>query len=109
MTTYKPNGCWWEWWFKFVLLKDRLKKLKWFNPKKLDSLYKSIETRACNPHDEAFEKWGNFLDFYKANLVFIEEVLAILHWTSVGSRIVIFTILFFGLNIGWIRYFNWKI
>ena len=105
---YIPNWCWWEWWFKFILLKDNVKKLKFFDWDKLDSLYYSIETRACNPHDIDFAKWWWFIDFYKANIKFILEVLKILHWTNVLSRIFIFTILFIWLNTIWIKYFNWK-
>lgn len=102
------NWCWWEWGFKFSLLKDRLKKLKYFNPQKLDSLYNSIETRACSKHDDKFEKWGWIIEFLKANWEFIIEVLRILHWTSIPSRIIIFIVLFFWLNTLWIKYFNWK-
>lgn len=99
--------CWWEWWFKFSLLKDRLKKVKYFNPQKLDSLYNSIETRACLPHDILFLEWWWIKEFYLANYGFIIEILRILHWTSIPSRIIIFIVLFFWLNILWVKYFNW--
>ena len=101
------NWCWWEWGFKFSLLKDRLKKVELFNPKKLDSLYLSIETRACNFHDDAFEKGWWIKEFYKANMDFINEIMKILHWTTIFSRLIIFIVLFFWLNTIWIKYFNW--
>lgn len=100
--------CWWEWWFKFSLLKDRLKKVDLFNADKLESLYNSIETRACGPHDLAFEKGWGIVDFVKANLKFIKEIMVILHWTSIKSRLIIWAILFIWLNTLWIKYFNWK-
>lgn len=101
------NWCWWEWGFKFSLLKDRLKKLKFFNPLLLDRLYASIETRACNPHDKKFEEWWWIIEFYEANLEFINEVLLILHWSNSTWRLLIFIVLFFWLNTIWIKYFNW--
>lgn len=102
------NWCWWEWGFKFILLKERLKKVKYFNPDKLDSLYNSIEVRACNPHDELFSKWGGIIEFLTANYNFIVEILKILHWTNFISRLFIAIILFIWLNTIWIKYFNWK-
>ena len=102
------NWCWWEWGFKFSLLKDRLKKVDLFNVDKLESLYNSIETRACNPHDLDFEKGWWIIDFVKANLKFIKEIMVILHWTSIKSRLIIWAILFIWLNTLWIKYFNWK-
>lgn len=101
------NWCWWEWGFKFILIKDWIKKLKFFNPLLLEKLSTSIETRACNPHDEAFTKGGWIKEFLKANWEFIIEILRILHWTSVASRCLIFIILFFWLNTIWMKYFNW--
>ena len=103
----KTNWCWWEWGFKFSLLKDRLKKVDFFNPDKLESLYNSIETKACNPHDDDFGKGGWIIEFLKANYKFTIRVLQILHWTSIKSRLIIFIITFMWLNIFWIRHFNW--
>lgn len=102
------NWCWWEWGFKFSLLKERVKKLDFFNPDLLDELYNSIENRACNKHDNKFSKGWWIIEFLKANREFIIEVLKILHWTSILSRIIIFIVLFFWLNTIWIKYFNWK-
>ena len=99
--------CWWEWGFKFSLLKDRLKKVKYFNPEKIDSLYHSIETRACHPHDISFLDWWWIKEFYLSNYKFCLEVMDILHWTTTFSRIVIFTVLYIGLNTVGIKYFNW--
>lgn len=101
------NWCWWEWWFKFSLLKNRIKKVKFFNPDKIEKLYNSIEVRWCNPHDIAFARWGWIKAFLKANWEFIIEMLRILHWTSTPSRLLIFIVLFFWLNTIWIKYFNW--
>lgn len=101
------NWCWWEGWFKFKLLKDYIKNVKYFNPDKIESLYKTIETRACGPHDNKFTLWGWIKEFLKANYDFTIELLRILHWTSVWSRIIIFTITMLWLNTIWIRYFNW--
>lgn len=101
------NWCWWEWWFKFILLKERVKKLDFFNPELLDKLYLSIETRACDIHDDKFKEGGWIFSFLKANWEFIIEIMKIIHWTSVLSRILIFIVLFFWLNTIWIKYFNW--
>jgi hypothetical protein len=100
--------CWWEWGFKFSLLKDRLKKVDLFNPDKIESLYNSIETKACNPHDDDFEKGWGIIDFVKSNYKFTIRVLEILDWTSVKSRFIIGCILMIWLNTLWIKYFNWK-
>ena len=101
------NWCWSEWGFKFSLLKDRLKKLDFFNPEKLDSLYNNIETNLCNPHDEEFEKWWWIINFIKSNYKFSLWLIQILNWTSSKSRLIIFIITFMWLNILWIKHFNW--
>lgn len=101
------NWCWWAGGFRFSLIKDWVKKVKFFNPALIDKLYYDIETKACNPHDEAFILWWGIIDLYKANWKFIKELLAILHWTTILSRIIIFIVFFFGLNIIGIKYFNW--
>lgn len=100
--------CWWEWGFKFSLLKDRLKKVDLFNPDKIESLYNSIEIKACNPHDDDFAKGWWLKEFLKANYKFTITVLQILDWTSVKSRFIIWIILLLWLNTIWIKYFNWK-
>lgn len=102
------NWCWWEWWFKFELLKDRIKKLPFFDINKIESLYKDIEKKCCYPHDIRFEIWWNIFDFIKANYIFSKDLIWILQWTTIFWRFTIFLVSFILLNIFWIRYFNFK-
>lgn len=100
------NGCGWQWGLRFSMIKNWVKKVKFFNPDKVESLYYDIETLCCNPHDEWFSAWWGITDFYKANMSFINNLLALLHWTTIFSRIIIFVVFFFGLNILGVRYFK---
>lgn len=101
------NWCWGEWGFKFTIIRKQVKKLSFLNPKKVDSLYYDIESKCCNPHDDRFEKGGGIIDFYNANMIFIEDLLKLLHWTTILSRIIVFFAVFFWLNTIWAKYFNW--
>lgn len=101
------NWCWWEWWFKFSILKNRIIKLKFFDINKIELLYSKIEINCCNPHDDLFDKWGWIIDFIKANYKFSNDLILILHWTNTIWRFYIFITSFILLNIFWIRFFNW--
>ena len=101
------NWCGWEWGFKFTIIRDRIKKLKFLDPKKVDKLYHDIEVKVCNPHDEDFALWGGILDFYRANYMFIERLLRLLHWTNTVSRLLVFIVVFIWLSTVWVKYFNW--
>jgi len=101
------NWCWWEWGFKFILLEKRIEKLPLFNPKKVRKLYKTIEEKACNPHDDRFEEWGWLIDFIKANYIFCIDLIRALHWTTILWRLFIFLPVFTLLNLLWWRFFNW--
>lgn len=89
------------------MIKNWIKRVKFFNPNKVDKLYYDIEILCCGPHDNDFEKGGGIIDFIKANLLFIERLLQLLQWTTTISRILIFIIFFIWLNIIGIKYFNW--
>ena len=99
-------------WLDFEKLKDRFKKLDFVNPKKLDDLYYNIELKCCLPHDDKFWEGGGILDFWRANYVFVVDMLRLLHWTSVRGRFIMFVFVFTPLNILWLRHFNftcvWK-
>lgn len=102
------NWCWGEWGLDFKKLKNKLKKLPFVDPKKLDSLYVDIEAMACYPHDRAFDKGGGIRDFIKANYEFANKVLELLHWTSPWGRTTILVFVFWSMNIFGIKYFNWN-
>ena len=104
----KFNWCGWKWGFSFIKLKNRIEKLPFVNPKKLNKLYKDIEVKCCYPHDLAFDKWGWVKDFVVANYMFCENLMTLLHWTLPISRLIIFITTFTALNLFWIKYFNWK-
>lgn len=101
------NWCGWEGGFKFSTVKNKISKLPFVDRDKLDKLYYDIETKACNPHDEAFEKWWGILDFIKANRDFSVKVISLLHWTTVIWRLTTFLLLFFWTSTLGIKYFNW--
>jgi len=101
------NWCGGEGGFKFSTIKNKISKLPFVNKDKLDKLYYDIEIKACKPHDDKFEKWGWILDFLKANKDFALDVISLLHWTTVISRLFIFLILFIWTSTLWIKYFNW--
>jgi len=101
------NWCWGEWGFKFKLTKKWVKKMTHYDPKKVDKFYYDTEVQCCNPHDIKFSEGWGIIDFLKANWGFIQSFLKLLHWTTIFSRIIIFVVFFFGLNIIWINYFNW--
>ena len=101
------NWCWWEGGFKFSTIRNKVKKLPFVNADKLDNCYRSIELKACNPHDDKFEVGGGLYDFIKANYQFAVDVIGILHWTTVFWRLSTFVLLFWGTSTLWISYFNW--
>ena len=101
------NWCWGEWGMSFKKLKDKLKKLPFVKPDKLESLYIDIEAQCCIPHDNRFDEWGGIKEYIKANYDFCETLLLLLHWTSVMWRLWVFIFVFMSLNIFGIRYFNW--
>lgn len=101
------NWCWGEGGFKFSTIRNKVKRLPLVNPEKLDSCYSTIEEKACNPHDDKFEKGGGLNTFIKANYEFALDVLWVLHWTTIMGRISTFILLFWWTSTLWIKYFNW--
>lgn len=102
------NWCWGEWWFKFKTILIWIKYIPYFDFKKAESLYNTIEAKACNPHDKKFEKWWNIIDFLRANYEFTEDLLKVLHWSNSFWRMCIATLCMLLLNTFWIKYFNWN-
>ena len=100
--------CWWQWWYDFIDLKNRIEKLPWVNNDKLDKLYSDIEMTVCHPHDDRFTQWWWIIDYIRANYIFCIDLLGLLHWTSSMARFWLFLIVFTGLNLFWFKYFNFK-
>ena len=101
------SSCWWHWGYDFINLKNRISKLPFVNKRKLNKLYHDIEIKCCIPHDNMFSKWGGLFSFIKANYNFCISLLALLYWTSLKWRFIVFLVVFLWLNTIWVKYFNW--
>jgi len=97
----------WMWAKKGINISRLLRSLPWFNKKKQAKLIDDLDL-ISDLHDIDFGKWGNYKDFYKANLNYIESVLQLLHWTPVIVRLLIFILFYTVLNTVWMLHFNWK-
>ncbi len=82
------------------------RKFKAFDSKRWNQLLNDLDL-VSDIHDLEFWKWGRVIKFYKANLDLINRVLILLHWTSILRRLLVFIIMFFGLNTVWVIAFNW--
>jgi len=98
------NGMWAKRWINISKL---LRSFPWFNKKKQAKLIDDLDLLS-DLHDIDFGKPWNYKDFYKANLIYIERVLQLLHWTPVIVRLLIFILFYTVLNTMWMLHFNWK-
>lgn len=100
------NWCWAKWRFNFSNFVDKVENYIWFKSEKFDSFKKDVKEFCSFQHDVRFWEWWNIIDFFIANLEFINWMLNFLHWTSVKRRILVFIILFFWLTFLWFSAFN---
>lgn len=101
------NWCWGNKGFKFINLKKRIEKLPFLDKDRIDSLYTDIEQLCNYNHDIEFYLWGWFIDYIKANYLFVLNIIWLLRWTSIRWRVVLFLLMLLGLLLfGW-KYFNW--
>ena len=101
---------WWitNWmWPKWTSITKFLKKLPNFESDKKNRLLDDLDL-VSDIHDLAYLKWWWIIDFFKANDIFIRNVLDLFYWTSRTARFFLFIILFYWLNTIWIRYFHWR-
>jgi len=98
------NGMWAKRWINISKL---LRSFPWFNKKKQAKLIDDLDLLS-DLHDIDFGKPWNYKAFYKANLIYIERVLQLLHWTPVIVRLLIFILFYTVLNTMWMLHFNWK-
>jgi len=100
----------WKWGIKWT---DEFRKLKYFKSTEEQELLDDFNL-VSDIHDIDFENktWITILksisNFLKSNYDLIIRLLRLLHWTTVLWRLLIFIVAFWGLNIFWIKYFNWK-
>lgn len=97
------NGMGRKWWIPWT---KKARKFKAFDSKKWKQLLDDLDL-VSDIHDLEFWEWGWFIKFFKSNMNLINRVLILLHWTSILRRLLVFTIMFFGLNTVWIIAFNW--
>ena len=102
------SNCWGKWSFDFVRIKNIIEKAPFVNPKKLNKLWKDIDTRWCLKHDKAFLKGWNLLSFLKANHEFWIDVLSCIYWTTTFTRVNVYVILVVSTTLFWWKFFNWK-
>ena len=101
------SNCWAKWWYDFVHLKNRIKKLPWVKPYKLDSLFNTAEKKACNPHDKRADIWWGIFAYIKSNYIFAVDLMSIMRFTTVFGRLTIFLLAFIWTCLWWIRTYNW--
>lgn len=99
----KTNGMGRKWWIAWT---KQARKFKAFNSNRLEQLLNDLDL-VSDIHDLEFGKWGGIIKFYKSNLDLINRVLILLHWTSTLRRLLVFIIMFIGLNTIWVIAFNW--
>lgn len=97
------NWMWWKWWIQWT---KQANKLTFFKKEKEKKLLEDLDL-ISDTHDLWFNEWWWIKEFYLVNCTYINDVLALLHWTTTFSRIIIFTILYVWLNTIGIKYFNW--
>ena len=97
----------WMWAKRWINISKLLRSLPWFDKKKQAKLIDDLDL-ISDLHDIDFGKWGNYKDFYNANLNYIKRVLQLLHWTPVIVRLLIFILFYTILNTVWMLHFNWK-
>lgn len=110
LRTYKEswicNWCWWKWGFNFS---DYFERLPFFNWKKSKSLLLDSR-RVCCIHDKRFYDWWNFIDFIIANYDLANDMIQLLYWTSIFSKITLWLLIFLWTTLfGWTNFnFKWK-
>jgi len=105
------NWCWAKWSFNFSrFYKENIVIIESFNPKLNLDLIKTIELKACWPHDVDYYNGNSYLLFIVANFKFSYRIFKILKWTwSITLRLEIAFLLFMILHKKWKNSFNfWK-
>jgi hypothetical protein len=97
------NWMWWKWGIQWT---KQAKKLAYFKKEKEKQLLEDLDL-ISDIHDLWFNEWWWVKEFYLVNYTYINDVLALLHWTTIFSRWIILIVLFFWLNTIWLKYFNW--
>lgn len=99
--------CWAKWGYDFINLKNRIKKLPWVKPYKLDSFYRTVELKCCLPHDNRADIGWWIIAFIKSNYVFALDLISIMRFTTSFGRFTIFLLAFIWTSVWGIRTFNW--
>jgi len=102
------SNCGLKWKFDFVIIKEKISNLPFVNKNKLNKLWLRIDDECCLPHDFAFNKWGWFKDYIKANYNFALNLIHLLYWTSVTWRLIVFWLAFFWTTLFWHSWFKFK-
>lgn len=92
-----------KWWIQFTNL---IRKIDFVKKKKLKILLRNLDY-VSDIHDLAFNKGGGIKQFIIANINLVDDILKLIDWTSLKSKIFIWFTIFTLINIFWIRFFKW--
>lgn len=97
------NWMWGKWWIQFTNL---IRKIDFVKEKKLKRLLRDLDY-VSDIHDLAFNKGWWVKQYFIANYNLVEDILILINWTSLKSKIFIWFVIFIFVSIFWIRYFKW--
>lgn len=97
------NWMWWKWWIQFTNL---IRKIDFIDSEKLNNLLDDLDY-ISDIHDLEFNTWWWIFDFLNANYKLVNNILILINWTSLKSKIFIWFTIFTLINIFWIRFFKW--
>lgn len=104
------ESCWWEGGLNFSkLLRHNFCFFPLFKVERLEALLTSIEDDVCTPHDKWFNKGWTIINYLYVNYLFAYRLTLKFWWTKLWVQLLILPIAFIAINLGWIKYFNWKL